>query len=168
MSKFKFFYFLEMSKIWILELSKYSWNLQMVSIIEKLKNWKILLKNNWKIGTPFGRRSWKIGTPLAHWHAKLNNWHTFGTLARLLTRWQVIMRSCHAFEINPVHKSKTHLAQLSVNAIQPPNSGRLFGSFAFNTPLPIEITIFREVTVPVSLIPIIASFIFICSSSPSN
>ena len=84
-------------KISFLELPKYSWNLQMVSMIEKFKNPKILLKNSWKIGTPFGRRSWKIETPLARWHAKLNNWHTFGTLARLLTHWQVIMRSWHAF-----------------------------------------------------------------------
>ena len=28
---------------------------------------------------------------------KLKDWHAFGTLARLLARWQVIMRSWHAF-----------------------------------------------------------------------
>ena len=58
-------------------------------------------------------------------------------------------------------------AQLSVNVIPPPNSERLFGSFAFNTPFPIEITIFREITA-VSLLPIIASFIFTRNSSPTN
>ena len=85
-------------EISFLELPKYSWNLQMVSMIEKFKNWKILLKNSWKIGPPFSRRSWKIGTPLARWHDKLNsNWHTFGTLTRLLARWQVMMRSWHVF-----------------------------------------------------------------------
>ena len=84
-------------EISFLELPKYSWNLQMVRIIEKFKNWKILLKNSWKIGTPFGRQNWKIGTPLARWHAKLNNWYTFGTLARLLARWQVTMKSWHTF-----------------------------------------------------------------------
>ena len=68
------------------ELPKYSWYLQMLSIIEKFKYWKIILKNSWKIGTPFGRRSWKIDMPLAHWQAKLHNWYTFGTFARLLER----------------------------------------------------------------------------------
>ena len=66
-----------------LDLPKYSWNLHVLSIIWKLKNWKILLKNGWKIGTPFGRRGWKIGTPfdtLARlWHVY---WHAFGTLGR--------------------------------------------------------------------------------------
>ena len=52
-----------------LEFPKYSWNLQMLSIFQKFKNWKIILKNSWKIDTPFGRRSWKIDTP-------------FGTLER--------------------------------------------------------------------------------------
>ena len=61
----------------------------MMSIIEKFKNWKILLKNSWKIDTPFGKRSWNIGSPLACWYTKLNNWHTFGTLARLLTLWHI-------------------------------------------------------------------------------
>ena len=43
----------------------------------------ILLKNRWKIGTPFRRWSWKkMARLLAHWHAKLKNWHAFGTLAR--------------------------------------------------------------------------------------
>ena len=36
------------------EFPKCSRNLQMLSIIEKFKSWKILLKNSWKIGTPFG------------------------------------------------------------------------------------------------------------------
>ena len=40
---------------------KYSGNLQMLSIIEKLKNWKT--KTSWKISTPFGSQSWKIGFP---------------------------------------------------------------------------------------------------------
>ena len=84
-------------EISFLELPKYSWNLQMVRMIKKFKNWKILLKNSWKIRTSFGRWSWKIGTSLARWHAKLNNWHTFGTLARLLARWQVIMRIRHVY-----------------------------------------------------------------------
>ena len=63
---------------------------------------------------------------------------------------------------------KTPLVQLSVNVIPPPNSERLFRSFAFNTPSPIEITIFGEITAPVSLIPIIATLIFISNSSPTN
>ena len=50
-------------EISFLELPKYSWNLKMVSMIEKFKNWKNLLKNSWTIGTPFGRWSWKIGMP---------------------------------------------------------------------------------------------------------
>ena len=38
-----------------LELPKYSWNLKMLTIIEKLKIEKYFrLENNWKIGTPFG------------------------------------------------------------------------------------------------------------------
>ena len=76
-------------EISFLELSKYSWNLQMLSIIEKLKNWKNFLKNSRKIGTPFGKRSWKIGSPVQCWHTKLNNWHTFDTLTHLLARWHV-------------------------------------------------------------------------------
>ena len=62
-----------------LELPKYYWNLQMLSIIEKFKNWKTFLKNSWKTGTSFGRRSWNIGAP-------------FGTswkIGTLLTSWQV-------------------------------------------------------------------------------
>ena len=34
---------------------------------------------------------------LLRWHAKLNNWHAFGTFARLLARWHVKMRIWHAF-----------------------------------------------------------------------
>ena len=41
------------------------------------------MKNIHAVCTP----SWKLGMPLARWHAKLNNWHTFGLLARLLARW---------------------------------------------------------------------------------
>ena len=88
MSKFKFF----VSR----QLLKYFWNLQMLRIIEKFINWKILLKNSWKIGTAFGRQSWKIGTlswtidtslarwrtKLKNWHVKMRSWHAFGTLAR--------------------------------------------------------------------------------------
>ena len=55
----------------------------------KIQNWKIILKNSWKIGTPFDRQSWKIVSPLAYWHTKLDNWYTFGTLACLLARWHV-------------------------------------------------------------------------------
>ena len=47
-----------------------------------------------------------------------------------------------AFRLTPSTDFKTPLAQLPVNIIQPPNSKRLFGSFAFNTSPPIEITIF--------------------------
>ena len=72
--KIKFF----VSRLSFLELPKYSRNLQVLRIIEKFKNWKILLKNSWKIGKPFGRQSWKIGTPLASWHVYWN----IGTLAR--------------------------------------------------------------------------------------
>ena len=35
-------------EIYFLELPKYSWNLQMLNIIQKFKNWKILLKNKFK------------------------------------------------------------------------------------------------------------------------
>ena len=96
-------------EISFLELPKYSWNLEMLSIIEKFKNWKTILKKSWKIGIHFGRRNskigwplgtlvrqfetlarlWHVGTPsliigapLACWHAKLSNWYTFVTLAR--------------------------------------------------------------------------------------
>ena len=62
---------------------------------------------------------------------------------------------------------KTRLAQLSANVIPPTNSKRLLGSFAFNTPLSIEINIFREITAPVNLILIITSFIFSSNSSPT-
>ena len=62
---------------------------------------------------------------------------------------------------------KTPLPQLCVKVLPPLNSERLFESFAFNTPLPIEITIFQEITSLVSLIPIIASFIFTGNPSPT-
>ena len=62
---------------------------------------------------------------------------------------------------------KTPLPQLCVKVLPPLNSERLFESFAFNTPLPIEITIFQEITSLVSLIPIIASFIFTSNPSPT-
>ena len=75
------------------ELPKYSSNLQILSTVKKSRNSKILLRNSWKIGTPSGRQSWKICKPLASWHAKLKNWHSFGTLARLLARWHVKLRS---------------------------------------------------------------------------
>ena len=71
-------------EIKFLQLPKYSRNLPMLSIIEKFISRKILLRNSWKIGLPFGRRSWKIGSPswiiimpLISWHTKLNNWHVF-------------------------------------------------------------------------------------------
>ena len=70
----------------------------MLSIIEKFKNRKILLKNSSKIGPLFGRRSCKIGTSLTRWLAKLNNWYAFGTLARLFVRWCVKIKSWHAFD----------------------------------------------------------------------
>ena len=31
----------------------------------------------------------KLERLLSRWHAKLKNWHTFGTLARLFARWHV-------------------------------------------------------------------------------
>ena len=65
-----------------LELLKYCWNLQMLRIIEKFKNWKILLSNSWKIVMPFGRQSWKIGGP---WHICTKKWDG-GTL---LARWNL-------------------------------------------------------------------------------
>ena len=46
-------------EISFLELPKYSWNLQTLSIIEKLKNPKFFW-SSWKIGPPFGWWSWKI------------------------------------------------------------------------------------------------------------
>ena len=57
-----------------------------MSLIEKFKYWKILLKNIWKIGTAFDGRGWKIGTPLARCNARLNNWYTFGTFISTLAR----------------------------------------------------------------------------------
>ena len=95
--------FLQMSKlnslfrdISFLELPKYSRDLQVLRIIEKFKNWKILLKNSWKIGKPFGRQSWKIGTPLASWHVYWN----IGTLARKnkkLARFWHVGRLVHGY-----------------------------------------------------------------------
>ena len=77
-------------EISFLELPKYSQNVQILTIIEKFKNWKIPLKNSWKIGTPFGRRSWKSDTPLvrllARWNVKMRVWQSFGTLTRR-PRW---------------------------------------------------------------------------------
>ena len=35
----------------------------MLSIIENLKTWKIILENSWKNGAPFGRQSRITGTP---------------------------------------------------------------------------------------------------------
>ena len=35
----------------------------------------------------------KLERLLSRWHAKLKNWHTFGTLARLFARWHVKLRS---------------------------------------------------------------------------
>ena len=34
---------------------------------------------------------------LARWHAKLKNWHAFGTLAHLLADWPVKTRNCYTF-----------------------------------------------------------------------
>ena len=75
-----------------------------------------------------------------------------------------------SFLLNPVDRSQTPLAQLPVKVIPIPNSERLFELFPFNIPLPIKIiiTIFREITAPVGLIPIMASFIFTTNSSPTN
>ena len=96
-------------------MPKYSWNLQMLRIIETFKNGNFLLKNIWKIGTLFGRWSWKIGTPsfiistplarwnwifgtpLTFWHDKLYNWHDSGTLARLFVRRYLKVGSGRAF-----------------------------------------------------------------------
>ena len=47
----------------IVLLPKHFWNLQMLRITEKFKNWKFLLKISWKIDKPFESRIWKIGTP---------------------------------------------------------------------------------------------------------
>ena len=65
-----------------LELPKYSWNLQMLSIIENFKNWKNFWKKNWESDTPFGRKVEKLTRLLARWYTKLKNWHVFGMLAR--------------------------------------------------------------------------------------
>ena len=104
-------------EIIFLELPKYSWNVQMLSIIEKFKDWKVLLKNSWKIGMHFGRRSWKIGLFWTYWHIKLNNWHTFGTLARLLTRWHVknekLARVWHFGTL--AHLALAHMAHMACN-----------------------------------------------------
>ena len=62
-------------EIIFLELPKYSWNLKILSIIEKLKDWKILLKIVKKLAHIFPGEVEKIGTPLPHLHAKLKNWH---------------------------------------------------------------------------------------------
>ena len=80
-----------------LRLPKYSWDMQMLGIIEKLKkhfekylkNWYAFLQaklKNWHVGTP----SWKIGTPLARWHAKLNNCHAFGMGDVKMRSWHVL------------------------------------------------------------------------------
>ena len=70
------------------ELPKYSWNLKMLSIIEKFQNWKFF----WKIIE-------KVIRLLAVVVEKLERFwcHTYATLARLLARWHVKMRSWHAF-----------------------------------------------------------------------
>ena len=57
-------------------------------------------RNVWKFGMPFRTlacQDKKLACRLAHWHTKLNNWHTFGTLAHLLACWHIRMRSWHAF-----------------------------------------------------------------------
>ena len=73
-SKFKFF----------VRRDKFS-RIAQIALKFAIKNYSKIqkLKNSWKTGTPSGKRSWKIGTPVlfACWHAKFNNWHTFGALA---------------------------------------------------------------------------------------
>ena len=88
----------------------------MLSIIEKFKNSKILLKDSWKIVTPFGRQSWKTGTPLEtlarqvetfarFWHVGTPSWIISTSLVRWHVRqveklahlWHVKMRSWYAF-----------------------------------------------------------------------
>ena len=49
---------------------------------------------------------------------------------------------------------KTALAHISVSMTFPPSS-----EFAFSTSVPIDITIFREITAPAKQIPIVTSFI---------
>ena len=77
-----------------LELPKYSWNLQLLSIIEKFKNWKILLKNNWKIGTPFRRQSWTIGTPLARLRGHVNQAGTHSTYGAQFSKLPYALWKC--------------------------------------------------------------------------
>ena len=84
-------------KINFLELDEYSRNLQMLSIIEKFKNWK--MKNKWKICMPFGRQNWKVGTPfgtLTCQVEKLACWDVYwhigtkkGEVGMLLACWHV-------------------------------------------------------------------------------
>ena len=67
MSKFNFF----VSGDKFLELPKHSWNLQMLGIIEKFRNWKIVLKTAEKLV--------RLLTP---WYAKFKTCYIFNTLAR--------------------------------------------------------------------------------------
>ena len=60
---------------------------------------------------------------------------------------------------------KTPLANISVSIIIPPNSYNELRLFAFSTPVPIDITILREITTSAKRIPIITSLIFTIISS---
>ena len=80
-------------KINFLELPKCYWNVQMFSIIEKSKNWTILLKNSCEIGLLFGMLAPQIKKLACFWHIGMPNWKIIMTLAC----WYVKMRSWHAF-----------------------------------------------------------------------
>ena len=87
MSTFKYF----VSRDNFLEMPKYSWYLQMLTIIEKFKNSKNKQANKKK-----KKNSWKIGTPLAGEVKKLT---TFGTLThqveQLARRWHADHTDTH-------------------------------------------------------------------------
>ena len=76
-------------EISFLELPKYSWNLRMVRMIEKFF-WRIVEKLVRLLADEVERLAclWHVGRP---------SWIIGSPLARLLARWQVIMRSFHTF-----------------------------------------------------------------------
>ena len=77
-------------EISFLELPKYSWNLQTLSIIEKLKNPKFFW-SSWKIGPPFGWWSWKIDI-MGHYFGWVKYFLLEGAVG--VGGWENILDSC--------------------------------------------------------------------------
>ena len=76
--------------------------------------------------------------------------------------------SSGSFSFNPVHRFQNPSSPIICQRNSTTKFWKAVWVICFNTPLPLEITIFREITASVILIPIIASFTFTSNSSPTN